>query len=276
MKNISLREEKLIKEFVEILLEEKNEEYEFIKNETKAFLQFTLLVIGLLILMNPAAGIMISAELVIASAIAFLDLINFEYNNKKNEYEYSPELLDALLNLGGLGLLKFLSLLKQKNLTEQMVFYPERSIEIYESFEKFYNSITRTIMFGIMSYDLIDSTSMIKALKAEAIKKYPELKNDSDTNQIFQEYSNILSNVSNDKKIKVQEIENIQTLKNDLLKVSDTFKMKEKVEQKIPEIKQEIVQKIISTKPKNKDESWDWPDWVKNIFKPMKHKMKKK
>ena len=276
MKNISLREEKLIKEFVEILLEEKSKEYEFIKNDVKAFLQFTLLVIGLLILMNPAAEIIISAEFIIASTIAFLDLISFEYNNKKNGYEYSPELFDALLNLGGLGLLKFLNLLKQKNMTEKMVFYPERGIEIHESFEKFYNSITRVIMSGIMLYDLIDSTAMIKNLKAEVIKKYPELKNDSETNQIFQEYSNILSNVSNDKKITVQEIENIQTLKNDLLTISNTFEIKEKVEQKMPEIKQGIVQKIISTKPKNKDESWDWPDWIKDIFKPMKYKMKKK
>lgn len=281
MKNLTLKEEKLIREFVEILLEEKSKGYEFIKNDAKAFLQFTLVVVGLLLIMNPASVTIISAELIIASSIAFLDLINFEYNYKKNEYEYSPELFDALLNLGGLGLIKFLSALKQKNMLEKIAFSdnPEiAKIAIEESFNKFYNAITRTIMSGIMSYDLIDSSLMIKDLKAEVIKHYPELENDPEINQMFHEHNVILNNISKDKdkKITAQEIENVQSLKNDLLKVSDTFKMKEKVEQKIPEIKQEIVQKIISTKPKNKDASWDWPDWIKDIFKPMKHKMKRK
>lgn len=280
MKNLTLKEEKLIREFVEILLEKKSKGYEFIKNDAKAFLQFTLVIVGLLLIMNPAAVTIISAELIIASSIAFLDLINFEYNYKKNEYEYSPELFDALLNLGGLGLIKFLSALKQKNMLEKIAFSDNSEIAITaieESFDKFYNTITRTIMSGIMSYDLVDSSLMIKDLKAEVIKHYPELENDPEINQMFHEHNVILNNISkDDKKITVQEIENIQSLKNDLLKASDTFKMKEKVEQKIPEIKQEIVQKIISTKPKNKNESWDWPDWIKDIFKPMKHKIKKK
>jgi len=278
MKTLTLKEERLIREFVEILLEEQSDTYEFVRQDVKNFLKFTLITIGILSLLNPGLVAVISAELVVANGIALLDLVNFEYNHKKNEYEYSPQLFDALLNLGGIGVIKFLSVLKQKNMLEKITLYTKGpdSTDAYvieRSFNSFYNLITRTITSGIMAYDFIDTVSQ---LKAEVIKKFPELENDEEINTIFQEYTNVMSVVSNNKQLTDKELNNISTLKQNLLSVADSFKMKEKIIQKVPEQKEEIAKEIIASKPKNSDKSWDWPDWIKQIFKPMKHKMKPK
>jgi len=278
MKTLNPKEERLIREFIEILLEEQNDTYEFVRQDIKNFLKFTLITIGILSLLNPGVVAVISAELVIAGAIALLDLINFEYNHKKNEYEYSPQLFDALLNLGGIGVIKFLSLLKQKNMLEKITLYTKgphtiEAFAIERSFNNFYNLITRSITAGIMTYDFIDTVSQVKA---EVIKKFPELENDEEINIIFQEYTSAMSVTSNNKQLTDKELNNIKALTQDLLSVADSFKMKEKIIQKVPEIKEKIVKNIIASKPKNNDESWDWPNWVKEIFKPMKHKMKPK
>jgi len=278
MKSLTLKEERLIREFVEILLEEQNEAYEFVRQDIKNFLKFTLITIGILSLLNPGLVAVISAELVVANGIALLDLVNFEYNHKKNEYEYSPQLFDALLNLGGIGVIKFLSVLKQKNMLEKITLYTKGpdSTDAYvieHSFNRFYNLITRTITAGIMAYDFIDTVSQ---LKAEVINNFPELKNDEEINTIFQEYTNAVNIASKNKQLTDEELRNINDLKQSLLSVTNGFKMKEKIIQKVPERKEEIVKKIVASKPKNKDDSWDWPDWIKQIFKPMKHKMKPK
>jgi len=265
-----LLNEKLIREFIQILVEEKNENYDFIKNEIKAIVQISLILTGFILLLNPvsltASGGILSIEIILASINVILDLTNHEYNKRKNKYEYSPELFDALINIGGVGVLKFLNILKNKNILNNIDFQNENKI-------KMYNIITNLINVSLISYDVVDLSNIFKKMYKEINEKYPDIKNDNEIKKTFEEYSQLINNASNTKKITNEELENIQYLKDELSLITNNLNLQEKVNQKYEIIIKKIKSKTINKK-NEEDNSWDF-SWLKKAFKPMKDKFNK-
>jgi hypothetical protein len=271
-KNKIILEEKLIREFIEILLEEKSKSYEFLNSEMKCVIQSSLVIIGCILLLNPAGLVtttsLATVEVVLASVNIILNLTNLKYNEVKDKYEYSPELFDALINIGGIGLIKYLSILKNKSILDNINFQTKDKVKLY-------NVITNLISAALISFDVAGLPKIIKRMYEDVTDNYPDLKDNQELRGIFTEFSEAINTASNTKELTQQELENVVYFQKDMSNMINSLNIQEKVNEKSADVAKIIQKKLVkkdNSKNNSNDSSWDF-SWFKNIFKPMKYKM---